>query len=259
MNIQPASTQMRVIRRVILAPVFGASLTLLTALAPALLSPLNPPVAGGPGAAEVAQSLPPNWGEASLPMLWSRGLGLDLWQGSWVLSYEGKDPTLRSHEAQKEHNAALHASADPPDIRIVVLALDGGRVGWPCRAFHWYDSSMFPGLGVDGELTRNGSAGLTRLSVPTAAPLASITLIPALGPRAIPIHPIWPGLLINFAIYTLLAAAFILLIPALKSRRRRARSQCARCGYQINTLPICPECGAPAANPAAPPSVSSTS
>jgi hypothetical protein len=70
-----------------------------------------------------------------------------------------------------------------------------------------------------------------------------------LAPRALPLHPIWPGFLINALFY---AAVLWLLIPgpfALRRFTRIRRGRCVKCGYDLRGQPPepaaagCPECG----------------
>ncbi|MBX3357862.1 MAG: hypothetical protein KF745_05490 [Phycisphaeraceae bacterium] len=72
--------------------------------------------------------------------------------------------------------------------------------------------------------------------------------------RLLPVRPLWPGFALNSAIYA--AAAFALLTAAARlntALRRRRAGHCATCGYAVNELPQCPECGtASARQPAGP-------
>ncbi|MFI4896321.1 MAG: hypothetical protein ACIARR_00675 [Phycisphaerales bacterium JB059] len=60
---------------------------------------------------------------------------------------------------------------------------------------------------------------------------------------AIPVRPVWPGFLINTLVYA--GACWLLLAaPGGAVRWRRARrGLCPACGYDLNGLPACPECG----------------
>ncbi len=59
----------------------------------------------------------------------------------------------------------------------------------------------------------------------------------------IPLLPIWPGLAANTAIFASLWAIPTLTIPAIRRHRRARAGRCHACGYDITTLPRCPECG----------------
>ena len=63
-------------------------------------------------------------------------------------------------------------------------------------------------------------------------------------PLTFPLRPIWPAFVANCLLY----AALLSIIPLARSflhrsRRRHARGRCVRCGYQLGTLTVCPECG----------------
>jgi hypothetical protein len=68
--------------------------------------------------------------------------------------------------------------------------------------------------------------------------------------RALPLHPIWPGLLIDTAFY---ATLWLILLAGLRATRRayrRARNRCPNCAYHLTGLApandthiTCPECG----------------
>ena len=67
---------------------------------------------------------------------------------------------------------------------------------------------------------------------------------------AIPIRPLWPGLMMNTIVYAVLAWTLwsALRMPrAYRRRRRQKRNQCLACGYSRAGLAesaACPECGA---------------
>ncbi|MGP1346867.1 MAG: hypothetical protein ACTS3F_09420 [Phycisphaerales bacterium] len=69
--------------------------------------------------------------------------------------------------------------------------------------------------------------------------------------RALPLIPIWPGLLANTAIYA--AALWLLTLAPLRLRRtlRARKGHCPHCAYDLNNLTTdrCPECGRSASMP----------
>lgn len=78
--------------------------------------------------------------------------------------------------------------------------------------------------------------------------LAKQTGVAWMGPVPIANHPLFPGfLLLVAAVYgLLLALEQALWIPArMRTRRRRKRGYCERCGYDLAGVTIgrCPECG----------------
>jgi hypothetical protein len=80
--------------------------------------------------------------------------------------------------------------------------------------------------------------------------------------RFLPVIPVLPGFLINTVFWGLISwgAHRVVLRPfgavvARRSRaRRRKRGLCImrKCGYQVGALEVCPECGAPQAEPTSP-------
>lgn len=67
--------------------------------------------------------------------------------------------------------------------------------------------------------------------------------------RALPLRPIWPGLLFNTLFYaTLWSMPFIPRIARhFRGNHRRKRHRCPTCNYDLRSLPTktCPECGTP--------------
>lgn len=67
--------------------------------------------------------------------------------------------------------------------------------------------------------------------------------------RALPLRPIWPGLLLNTLLhfYAALWSIPLTLIPTLRRRHRRKHQRCERCAYDLHNLTTttCPECGSP--------------
>ncbi len=61
----------------------------------------------------------------------------------------------------------------------------------------------------------------------------------------IPLTPYLPGLLADLFLLTALWYALLTAPTILQRRARRARGQCPRCGYDLQQLPTCPECGRP--------------
>jgi hypothetical protein len=62
--------------------------------------------------------------------------------------------------------------------------------------------------------------------------------------RALPLRPVWPGLLVNVAFY---AAGWFLLLRGHRAIRRKLRTRrglCPQCAYDMRNTPhTCPECG----------------
>ncbi len=110
--------------------------------------------------------------------------------------------------------------------RIVMLR------GWPLRALHsWVDP-------------RAGSALREPIQGAISVALAGREI-------SIPYLPVWPGLLVNLALYTGLAWLGLKIPGWLRATIRSRRGQCIRCAYDLRDLPAaqpCPECGASSPN-----------
>jgi hypothetical protein len=68
--------------------------------------------------------------------------------------------------------------------------------------------------------------------------------------RRIPLRPDMPGFAVNTVTYALVLFAAARLVTWARGALRRRRGQCARCGYDIAGLAMCPECGSPSGSPA---------
>lgn len=61
---------------------------------------------------------------------------------------------------------------------------------------------------------------------------------------AIPLRPIWTGLLGNTLFYGSITLALLIVLRHARTRRRRARGRCIACGYELGEgVATCPECG----------------
>lgn len=71
-----------------------------------------------------------------------------------------------------------------------------------------------------------------------------------LGHHSLPLMPLWPGFAVNTAFYAASIATLWLTVSGGlhlmgTKKRRRKRGLCESCGYDIQGLPTCPECGRP--------------
>ncbi len=155
-----------------------------------------------------------------------------------------------SYTQSDSFDLIIVAEDEPPGVsRIdsVLLAIQGvsghasiangyeQHIGWPTRAlwccFFWGDYHMGSGpVFVDGLQfrQRNATAGTT-LSYPVI----------------LPVHVLWPGLVINTIFYA--ALLWLITLGPFTARRmiRRKRGHCIKCGYDLSHADhvACPECG----------------
>lgn len=110
------------------------------------------------------------------------------------------------------------------------------RVGFPFPAFEF---SQHGWQNTDG-IRHSRSVGIVEFG-----------RVPMFGWIAVPLRPVWPGLLLNWLAWT----AFVWLLWRLvgdrvrmrRAKRRRDRIErgvCVACGYDLAGLGTCPECGA---------------
>jgi hypothetical protein len=82
-----------------------------------------------------------------------------------------------------------------------------------------------------------------------AGPPPGITVPRWLGRNrdvGLPVRPVWPGFVVDAAVYGAGVFAAWSAVAFLHARGRRARGCCARCGYDMrgSAEGVCPECGA---------------
>jgi hypothetical protein len=102
--------------------------------------------------------------------------------------------------------------------------------GWPFLALYsWHDKGQYPASGV---WRINGG-----LAIPRAGK--------RFDARALPLLPIWSGLLIDTALFASLWALLVNGRQAIRRARRTRRGHCPRCDYDLGgeLASGCPECG----------------
>jgi hypothetical protein len=116
------------------------------------------------------------------------------------------------------------------------------RCGWPLRALWCWDNSEVtiypPGdEGVGFEFGKPRTEGGISLPPWTGAPWQMW--------RALPLRPIWLGLIANMIVFALLWALMILTADRIRQARRLKRGLCPRCAYDLRGQRElhCPECG----------------
>ena len=108
--------------------------------------------------------------------------------------------------------------------------------GWPMRSFRWciHGGKMYGAIKLHGDRRiqdqDDNGTGITG------------TLI---GAKAIPLLPIWPGLVLDSTLYAALLWMMMRVSSTLRGLIRRKRGRCLACGYDLrgNLEHGCPECG----------------
>lgn len=62
----------------------------------------------------------------------------------------------------------------------------------------------------------------------------------------LPIEPLMPGFIVNSLGYAVIVCITARLFISQRRRLRLRRGRCPQCGYELESLGLCPECGAPA-------------
>jgi len=148
-----------------------------------------------------------------------------------------------------------------PDLRIsarqaqrVPYSSNEFAAGWPFRS-HW----MYVDYLREGDPWVSSIVDRSSLRVHgaiTFSPPKSRSLFvndPILTQRALPLLPIWRGLIFNVAVYSALPLVVLVVRPLVIRvirTRRASRGRCVACGYDLAGISgdaggevICPECG----------------
>lgn len=62
--------------------------------------------------------------------------------------------------------------------------------------------------------------------------------------RSLPLMPNWGGLVLNVLVYSGCCGVFVVLPIVIRRMRRDREGLCVGCGYAVEGLGVCPECGA---------------
>jgi hypothetical protein len=102
--------------------------------------------------------------------------------------------------------------------------------GWPvvCLVFAYHKKE-------------EGSVFVVEDGIPT-----SLSRVITNHPRVLPLRPYWYGLVVDMAIFGAGAWLVLLWYSVRRAKKRKAKQRCVACGYTINKLEVCPECGASA-------------
>lgn len=218
---------LRRIIKCILFALAGALLTIATAIIPPLFTVLDP----------VSAQLPPPGTPWPVPM------PKDAAPPSNVITAASPFAEQRDYIAWRPRDAV-------PTIHQWFAT--EYRAGWPLRALRARDARERAYIQTaGGQLRTTGRAvHLVESTFIRGIPVPDFITdrITTLN-DTIPLQPLLPGFLINTALYTLILFALVTSPARLRQWRRKRRHACLRCGYDIQALPRCPECGTTTATP----------
>lgn len=117
------------------------------------------------------------------------------------------------------------------------VSLTRFRFGYPFRSLYWDDLSTGASVNIpavyDYHLKMYKRAGVDRgIGVSFISP-----------GRRLPIAPIWSGLIFNILFWTILWFVLTSMRRWVVVYRRKRRGVCLACGYAVEDLKQCPECG----------------
>jgi len=125
-------------------------------------------------------------------------------------------------------------------IGFQIMQSKGRTQGIPWTHVYWRTAAGFPALCLDGGLLENkiSEDGNYVRKLPSAN---QRWLIHYEG--TLPVHPVWPGFLVNTLFYAII---LWLLIPGpfvLRRLIRVRRDLCPKCTYPMGESAVCTECG----------------
>lgn len=144
---------------------------------------------------------------------------------------------------RRSHDQSLHALNRP------VERWSAQRAGWPMHAMMTEQYAIGPRPPIERVQDmplislRHGLRGGLILHHQPQHPM-----LHPLGHHSLPLMPLWPGFATNTAFYAACIATLWLTIGSGvhllgTKKRRRKRRLCESCGYDIQDLTTCPECG----------------
>jgi hypothetical protein len=126
--------------------------------------------------------------------------------------------------------------------RPPALSLTRYRFGFPMRAAYWDDYGI-PSGGTAESLKAYFDQVKQRAGRQMGIEYPGWLFCDAYG-RRLPAIPIWNGLIINLLFWSVFWIIPGVVCRTVRTHRRKRRGLCIACGYAVEDLEICPECGA---------------
>jgi hypothetical protein len=164
-----------------------------------------------------------DWKQRTLLLLGTRSLG-----------YTTERETDAIPLARPGRDSAFQKPPPNTDDSITVIE---ERVGWPFPALRSIVERRHSS--ADQQVVGVESRGAI-LVVPRESP------VPGRSWLALPLRPLWPGFVLNSALFAAMTFALVMLIRLGRLRRlsrRDAAGLCVWCRYNLAGLEACPECG----------------
>ncbi len=131
---------------------------------------------------------------------------------------------------------------DSFDQDACVIWCQSVRAGWPWTTMRGMVGTWTTGQSDDPDPSRKFEAASWALRLPLVWVGSPVRAQPV---RYEPILPLRPtaGFLAHAGIVGVGLAGILLAAGSIRGRRRRARGACVSCGYRLEDLEVCPECG----------------
>jgi hypothetical protein len=136
-----------------------------------------------------------------------------------------------------------------PDRSVFLCGLSLQQCGWPWHALECARAEANPGVSPGGKSCLVGGIEPPKFLQPTALP--KTTRISSFRP-ALPLRPLWTGLLLDTFFYAAIMAGLIYAPRMVRQVWRKRHGLCTTCGYARTGLApntACPECGAIMSSP----------
>jgi hypothetical protein len=126
-------------------------------------------------------------------------------------------------------------------MRVAQKTQHRHRIGWPLLALESRQAAEL--LQVDASIIMSPVSGSKYVWLES---LEGGLNMRGGGPQGyinLPIVPRWPHFAANVALYSLFTWSVLFLPGSVRRLHRRRHNRCVRCGYLLDGLAACPECG----------------